>query len=322
MAVSELPVPVAVANERPAVQWGPIVLGGLGASAISIVLLAFGSGIGLSAVSAHPYAGASAKALAVISGIYVLITAVVSFALGGYVAGRLRVPREDLADERNFRDGAQGFGVWAVSVVVAGLLAASGAAGALKTVAQMTAAVGAGGAAGALSNPGQGNPATAPGGVALNPTAFAIDRLLAPAGTPGGAAAAGQPTPLTTPATPQMTRADATAPVTRIFATSIKDGQLAARDRTMLVQIVMQQTGLPQADAEKRVDETYAELKAAEQKVRDAAEQARKAALIASFGAAATLLIACAAACVGAAAGAHHRDERIVVRAFGSSRFW
>lgn len=316
MAISELPVPVAVPINGPAVQWGPIILGGLGASAISMVLLAFGSGIGLSAMSAHPYAGASAKALAVISGIYLLITTVVSFALGGYVAGRLRTPREDVVDERHFRDGAQGFGVWAVSVVVVGVLAASGAAGALKTVAQMTAAVTAGGAAGAMST--QGPAASTPGGVSLDPTAYAIDRLLAPAPAP----AAGAPIPLAPAATPQATRADAVAPTTRAFAASLKNGQLDARDRAKLVQVVMQQTGLPQADAEKRVDEAYAELKAAEQKLRYAAEEARKAGLIASFVAAATLLIACAAACVGAAAGAHHRDKRIVVRAFGSGRFW
>src|SRR6185436_17425076 len=68
MAVSDLPVsvPVAVTADGPAFQWGPVLLGALGASAISMVLLAFGSGIGLSAVSAEPYAGASAKALAVI----------------------------------------------------------------------------------------------------------------------------------------------------------------------------------------------------------------------------------------------------------------
>ena len=77
----------------------------------------------------------------------------------------------------------------------------------------------------------------------------------------------------------------------------------------------MQQTGLPQADAEKRVDDAFAELKAAEQKARDAAEHARKAALIAAFLAAATLAIGCAAACAAAGVGARHRDERIVVGA-------
>jgi hypothetical protein len=88
------------------------------------------------------------------------------------------------------------------------------------------------------------------------------------------------------------------------------------------VAIVQQQTGLPQAEAEKRVDSTYAQLKDAEAKVRDAAEKARKAALITAFGVAATLLIGAAAATIGAAAGAHHRAERIAITWFGSRRFW
>ena len=86
--------------------------------------------------------------------------------------------------------------------------------------------------------------------------------------------------------------------------------------------IVANQTGMSQADAEKRVDETYADLKAAEQKARDAAETARKTALIAAFLAAATLAIGCAAACAGAALGARHRDERTAVVFLGSTRFW
>jgi hypothetical protein len=120
----------------------------------------------------------------------------------------------------------------------------------------------------------------------------------------------------------RASRADVSAPVTRVFAASLKSGQLDPKDKAMLTQIVMQQTGLPQAEAEKRVDETYADLKAAEQKARDAAEKARKAALIAAFVVAATMLIACAAACAGAEAGAKHRDERTVILAFGSKRFW
>src|ERR1700744_862760 len=96
-------VPVGSASlsaSAPAVQWGPVILGALGAAAISMVLLAFGSGIGLSAVSAEPYAGASAKALAVCSGIYLIVSTVASFAIGGYIAGRLRAPREAVVEER------------------------------------------------------------------------------------------------------------------------------------------------------------------------------------------------------------------------------
>src|SRR4029079_19167168 len=118
------------------------------------------------------------------------------------------------------------------------------------------------------------------------------------------------------------TRADLAGPMTRVFAASLKSGQLDARDRTMLVQMVMQRTGMPQAEAEKRVDDAYTELKAAEQKARDAADAARKAALITAVAAPATLWLGCGAAGAGATAGAKNRAENTAVTFFGSSRFW
>ena len=110
--------------------------------------------------------------------------------------------------------------------------------------------------------------------------------------------------------------------MTRTFAAASKSGQLDARDRATLVSMVMQQTGVPQAEAEKRVDDAYADLKTADAKAREAAEKARKAALITAFAFAATLLLGCAAACAGATAGAHHRRENIPVTFLGSRRFW
>ena len=136
----------------------------------------------------------------------------------------------------------------------------------------------------------------------MEPTDYAVDRVLAPGPTAAG-------TPANTMMTPTP-RGALAAPIARAFAANLDNPQLDARDRTNLVQIVMQQTGLPQADAEKRVDDAFTELKAAEQKARDAAEQARRAALIAAFVAAATLAIGCAAACAAASLGARHRDER------------
>lgn len=108
----------------------------------------------------------------------------------------------------------------------------------------------------------------------------------------------------------------------RALAAGLTTPQLDVRDRTYLARVVAEQTGMPQAEAEKRVDETFADLKAAEQKARDAAEAARKTAIIAAFLAAATLAIGCAAACAGAALGARHRDERTTVGFLGSKRFW
>lgn len=300
-------VPAAVtATESMAprqIEWGPVILGALGATAISAVLLTFGAALGLSAVSPYPYAGLSAKAAVILSGTYAALVTVGAFAAGGYLAGRLRAPwRAGVEEEQNFRDGAHGFGVWALGVVVMAALAASGALAVVKGAAQATTAVAAAGTAGAAANPNRSP---------LDPTAYAADRLLAPNPTPAG------------PVAPAIgTRADLAAPMARTFAIGLRDGQLAARDRTYLAQLVMQQTGMNQADAERRVDESFAELKAAEAKARDAAEAARKAALIAAFAAAATLALGCAAACGGAAMGARHRDENTVVTLFGSRRFW
>jgi len=318
--VSAAPAAATVATVR-SVQWGAVILGALVASAICMVLLTFGAGIGLSATSAHPYAGASPKALAVISGLYTAVTLIAAFAGGGYVAGRMRMPAAEELAEHEFRDGAHGFAVWALTLFVAGLMAAIGAGGAVKTAIQATAVVAGGTAGGAASNP------QVTSQISTSPTDYAVDRILAPAPAAGGQAAGGQaaaaapaPAPNGTQAAPS--RGDMVAPVNRIFAASIKSGQLDQNDRATLVAIVQQQTGLPQAEAEKRVDSTYAQLKDAEAKVRDAAEKARKAALITAFGVAATLLIGAAAATIGAAAGAHHRAERIAITWFGSRRFW
>ena len=117
-------------------------------------------------------------------------------------------------------------------------------------------------------------------------------------------------------------RSELQAPLTRVFTTNLASGTLAPADRTYLAEVVAHQTGLPQAEAEKRVDDAYAAAKDAEAKARAAADKARKMSAIAAFLAAATLLIACAAACTGAALGGRHRDEQIAARMFGTRRFW
>ena len=287
-------------------EWSPVILGTLGATAISVVLLTFGAALGLSAVSPHPYAGLSVRATTILTGTYTALVAVAAFAAGGYLAGRLRTPwKAGEEAEQHFRDGAHGFAVWALGVVVAAALAAAGAASFVKAAAQTTTAVATAGVAGAISN-------SDPSRLAMAPIDFAVDRLLAPA-----PASAGQPDGAST-----TSRAGFSAPLARTLFASLQSGQLDPRNRTYLSQVVMAQTGMSQADAEKRVDEAFSELKSAEQTARDAADAARKAALIAAFATAATLAVGCAAACVGAGLGARHRDENTLISLFGSRRFW
>jgi hypothetical protein len=77
------------------------------------------------------------------------------------------------------------------------------------------------------------------------------------------------------------TQADRTAEVTRILSHSLQSGELGAEDRQYLAQLVAADTGLSQADAEKRVNDTYANLVRSLQQARDKAKQvaddARKA---------------------------------------------
>jgi len=307
-----------VATDLPVgryVDWGPIILGTLGALAIMVVLMTFGGALGLGVTSAQPYAGLSAKALAVLAGLYACLVHVASFATGGYLAGRMRTPwaTSDTV-ESHFRDGGHGFAVWALGIVVGTVLALSGVSAALKATAGAATAVASAGVAGAAANP---QTPAALQQLSMQPTDYAVDRLLAPG---PGAAPAGAAAPAGGAAA--ASRADLAAPIARAFAANANSPQLDARDRTWLAGLVSQRTGLPQADAEKRVDEDFAELKAAEQKARDAADRARKVTLIAAFLAAATMAIGAAAACAGAALGARHRDERTLVVLFGSRRFW
>ncbi|MDP1841484.1 MAG: hypothetical protein Q8L19_23540, partial [Reyranella sp.] len=281
---------------------------------------------------------------------------------GGYLAGRMRTPwLSGVEQERQFRDGSHGFAVWAVGILIGACIALSGAGGALKTAVQTTATLSAGAIAGggAAMGPAIADRVAQPSDMA--PSSMAIDLLLRPVPGQRTAAATLAPTPATpvappapptagttqpeaatatdpkpataAPAMPGMNdgmrmemrripRGELQAPLTRVFATSLASGTMAPADRTYLAEIVARQTGLPQIEAEKRVDEAYAAAKDAEAKARAAADKARKMGALAAFLAAATLLIAGAAACAGAAMGGRHRDEQVATRLFGASRFW
>jgi hypothetical protein len=89
----------------------------------------------------------------------------------------------------------------------------------------------------------------------------------------------------------------------------VRNGGVPDADKTYLAQLVSARTGMPQADAQKRVDEVLAQENAAEQKVRQTADQARKAATYLSIFTGLSLLIGAFIACSGAALGGSHRDE-------------
>ena len=205
------------------VEWGPVFAGAVVASAISFVLFTAGGAVGLSLVS--PYPGESyGRTAAALAAFWTVFVPIFSLLIGGYLAGRMRAAWSANPDEVQFRDGAHGLLVWAVAVVIGGLLAYLAAA----TAAQVGGEVG----RAAISDRG-----------AL--VATSVDQLLRP---PAEAPAANV-TPVT---------ADTRDELTRIFVASTADGSLDAGDRDYLAQVVANRTGLPPETARERVEETYA----------------------------------------------------------------
>jgi hypothetical protein len=102
---------------------GAAIAGALAAIAVTFLVIALGSGIGLSFAS--PYSsGPSAKTMTIAAAIWLLMAQTMGFATGGYLAGRLRSPAYDgVIGETTFRDAAEGMLVWAIGVVAMAALA-------------------------------------------------------------------------------------------------------------------------------------------------------------------------------------------------------
>jgi hypothetical protein len=285
----DLIVPTESRTGSP-LSWSAAIAGALAAIAVTFLIVALGSGIGLSFAS--PYSGPSAKTMTIAAAVWLLMAETMGFATGGYLAGRLRSPAYDgVIGETTFRDAAQGMLVWAIGVVamaaLAGLLGLF-AAGA-------TAHVTAGAAAG-------GNQATAS---TTGATDYFVDLLFRPA--PSTATAAGQRPAADTVgiaaagAQPALSN-EARAEITRVVARSVSQARIDDSDRAYLAQMVATRTGLSQEEAQRRVGEVEA-------KARDAADTAAKAVAYFSFWTFMALLFGGAAATLGGMLGGQLRDD-------------
>jgi hypothetical protein len=274
------------------VEWSPVLAGAVLAAALSFVLLTFGTAIGLSATSPWPNSGLSTKVLTSIAVFYVLAQQIGSLMVGGYVAGRMRNRlAEASADETDFRDGLHGGLVWAVGVMFSALLVMSAAGSAAQKGAEIA---------------GQTAAATA---AKTDPMETIVDTMLRPT---SAAANAAQPTP--SGATPSATRTraagsgdDTRAEGSRIITASIAGGSISNENRTHLAQLVAQRAGISQEEAQRRVD-------AAINSAREAADKARRAAVLTGFVAAAGLILSLGAAWWAAVKGGNHRDNSIPAR--------
>jgi hypothetical protein len=81
------------ARAGSSLSWSAAIAGALAATAVTFLIIALGSGIGLSFAS--PYSGPSAKAMTIAAAVWLLMAETMGFATGGYLAGRLRSPAYD-----------------------------------------------------------------------------------------------------------------------------------------------------------------------------------------------------------------------------------
>src|SRR6202522_222526 len=108
------------------VSWPAVAAGAVVSCALTVVLIAFGLGLGLSVVSPWAGAGVSATTFKIGTGLYLIVIAMLSSSIGGYIAGRLRTRWIGVhSDEVYFRDTAHGFVAWALASVLGVLLLAS-----------------------------------------------------------------------------------------------------------------------------------------------------------------------------------------------------
>jgi hypothetical protein len=241
-------------------SWTAVILGALVAAALSSILLTFGATIGLGLSSAAPTWRDASAALWLASGLYLILQALVSFGVGGYIAGRTSpavVPLDP--EETEHRDGLHGLGAWALAVTLGATLTAFVGSAALTR-----------------SNP----TSTATNSSAAEPLlSYELDRLFRGPRRPANVDLA-QP------------RAEAG----RILLTASSHTGMSSDDRAYLVQLVVATTGLAPADAEKRVDAVIADAQTAiKQSRRSSVILAFSVAAALLLGA----VISWAAACVG-----------------------
>lgn len=231
VAAEEQPI-VEPSRAQPwGLQWSPIFAGALAASALSLILVSFATALGLGVASAAPTWRDASFALWLLSGIYLIFQALISFGCGGYFAGRVRSPYLSATEDIETRDGLHGVASWALAVLIGAVLAVL--------------------VAWAASRPS----ATAQPPSSSEPSvlSYELDHLFRAPRRP-----------------PNVDLTAERAEAARILMTASSHSGVAADERTHLVQQVAALTGLSGPDAEKRVDTTIANSKSAISRARAA----------------------------------------------------
>ena len=287
-------------SQSSGVSWAAVIAGAAVAAALSLSLLVLGTGLGFSAVSPWTGEGVSAEGIGSGSIVWLIFIHIIAGATGGYLAGRLRTKWTDLhSDEVFFRDTAHGFLVWAVGLVITAALLVSAASAVIGGTAQVGAAaagaaVTTGGAAMVAGVNGQSE------GDASGPIDYFADVLFRQDRAGATPDAAG-------PGATDSDRAAIRTEAVRILASGWAD--MPDVDRTYLAQLIAQNTGITQSQAESRISEVQAQIAELEMQAREAADTARGVMAKVSLWMFLGLLIGAFSASFAATIGGRQRDS-------------
>jgi hypothetical protein len=256
------------------VSWAAVTAGAVVSCALTLAVLAFGVGLGLSVVSPWGGSGVSATTFKIGTGLYMVVVAMLASSVGGYIAGRLRSRWIGVqSDEVFFRDTAHGFIAWAFATVLGAVLLASPASTLLGGATT-------GATQGAVSSANRAGPMDG-----------YVDTLLR--ADPAASQNSNQNS---------ANASDSRGEMARLFTSSFRNGSdLKPADREYVSKVVAARTGLSQADADKRVNDVVTQA-------RTDLDAARKAAAQLAFWLTASLLIGAFCASLAATEGGGLRD--------------
>jgi hypothetical protein len=284
MAMTET-VAVVDIDDESYVRWRPVLAGALVAAALTFVFVAFQAAVGMATASPAPSWRDASIALWVLSGFYAILVALLSFGLGGYVAGRIRPGLASGAgpDDVEFRDGMHGVLAWALATLIGAILALALAQGATR-----------------LAAPSGGSAGPGTTVAAENSVAYELDQLFRAERRP-----------------PDVDMTYSRAEAGRILLTAAGHNGVSPEDRTYLNRLVASRTGLAAPEAEARASTVIA-------RVRESLRRARATGVIVGFMTAAALLVGAAAAWFGACAGGRQRDTGALPRmgTWSPTRLW
>ncbi len=216
------------------ISWAAVIAGAFVTAALWLILLALGSGIGLSSVSPWSNAGASAATVGAAAIFWMIVVQFIASSTGGYLAGRLRTKWATIhTDEVYFRDTAHGFLAWAVSLVATAAFLASAA----------TALVSGSVESRAPASPARASNAANASSGALDSSEYYLDTLFR----------SDHPNPDRI-SVPTLNEARL------VYYHALRQKNLPAADRTYLGRLVTSRTGLSQPEAEGRVSQVFTQL--------------------------------------------------------------